>query len=112
MVVILRSLKALPSFIKWSAKKGYFNCLMNKAYIIVAFNHIYGAAGSIYFAKKAQDQVVHIKGDSRQAECVSRLCDDMPEKTKGQLFCQLQVPEQVRPEKEFLYLQVQRVGFF
>lgn len=68
--------------------KEYCNCPINKPYIIVAFNHMYGAAGSIYFAKKAQDQVVYIEGDSRQAECVSRLCDDLPEEAQGQRFCE------------------------
>lgn len=55
--------------------------------------------------------MVYIKGDSQQAECISRLCDNLPEEAKGQLFCQLQVPEQVRAEEEFLYIQVQGIGF-
>ena len=48
--------------------------------------------------------MVYIKGHSEQAELIAWLCDNMPEKTKGQLFCKLQVPEQAGAGKEFLYL--------
>ena len=112
MVVILQSLKDLPNFKNGIRINENCNCSINKAYIIVAFNYLYGTAGSVYFAQKAQDQVVYIEGDSRQAECVSRLCDYVPEETEGQRFCELQIPEQVWAEKEFLYLQVQGIRFF
>ena len=54
--------------------------------------------------------MVYIKGNSKQAKLLAWLHNDMPEKIKGQLFCELQLPQQDRAGKEFLYLQVQGIG--
>jgi len=48
--------------------------------------------------------MVYFKRNSQQAERIAWFCDNMFEKTKGQLFCKLQVPKQAGAGEEFLCL--------